>query len=231
MCSPPPARATRRLGLAAAVLSAEAAAAVLSATAAAAEAAAETRCPAAGDLEAGIYVAYDDGSLSRFVGRGDGRVTEDAFFDDGFASGYRYVTAAGLYPLESYDLLDGAVDGASRIDTVYPGAGEFPAPVAGLSWRAEAEVRSLRDGIFRQAVTLVIGTPGEARYGACRYQVLPARLRFQDEVSDSEERLDFIPVLGIAIFRAGGVTGQDYDAHQPVAISPAPPAGLPTFAR
>lgn len=188
-------------------------------------------CPAAADLPAGIYVAYDDGSLSRFVGTPGGRVVEDTFFDDTFSTGYRYVTAGGLYPLESYDIRDGAADPGSRTDTHYPDpAGGFPPPAAGLTWRAEAEVRSPRDGVFGQLITLSVGAAAAVRYGGCGYEVLPAVLRFQDEVADSQEHLDIVPALGIAIYRAGGVFGQDYEAHLPVAIARLPPAGMPAFA-
>jgi hypothetical protein len=214
-----PAASARRAGLAVALL-----------LAAGPAAAAADDCPLPDDLGAGVFVSYADGVLSRFVRDAGGRVFEDAFFDPDFAEGYRYVTAGGLLPLVSYDILDGLVDPDSRTDTDYPmPEAVFPAPAAGLVWRAEAEVRSQRDGNFRQLVTLNIGSPREARYGECAYEVLPVTLRFQDEISDSEEHLDFVLALGIAVFRAGGVTGQDYDVHDPVAIFRGAPAGLPEF--
>jgi len=214
-----PATSARRAGLAIALLAA-----------AGPGPAAADDCPGPDDPGAGVFVAYADGVLSRFVRLAGGRVVEDAFFDPGFAEGYRYVTAGGLLPVESYDILDGVVDAGSRTDTVYPmPVADFPAPVAGLVWRAEAEVRSQRDGNFRQLVTLNIGSPQEARYGECGYDVLPVTLRYQDEVSDSEELLDFVLALGIAVFRAGGATGLDYDVHEPVAIFRGAPEGLPAF--
>ncbi|MCC6306580.1 MAG: hypothetical protein IT545_15490 [Rhodobacteraceae bacterium] len=229
MCSPLAIAPGIRLGVVAAALVAHAGAA-----------AAEGACPVAADLRAGIHIAYEDGSHSRFVAVGAGagadgkagavRVVEDAYFDDSFTLGYRYVTVAGLFPVESYDIVDGAVDVGSRSDTTYPAATDgFPAPAAGLEWQAEAMVRSARDGDFAQRLSLSVGPPRPAAYGPCRYEVLPVRLRFQDEVSDSEEQLDFVVALGIAVYRAGGTVGQDYDVHDPVMLAREAPPGMPPF--
>lgn len=188
-------------------------------------------CPASpADLAAGIAVALDDGSVSRFRIDSALRIVEDVFFDESFSEGERFVYVGGILPVEWTPFDSAGLDPArgSRTDPGLPDDG-LPTLLSGLRWSVKAMVETGEGARYAQTLTLAVGPEREERYGPCRYSVLPVVLSFEDRTGRWEDRLDFLPLLGIAVYRGAAPRPGEPPAHAPVAIVTPPPAAMPAL--
>jgi hypothetical protein len=177
-------------------------------------------CPTGEDAaRAGVTVTYDDGSVSHYRRDADGVVTEESLFDDPEIDGYRVHALYGLYVLEEYDLIGGAADVVTRERQSFAdGLKALPRPAPGLAWQGMAEVTMEGLAPFPREVTVTMGAPATVRYGACSYESWPAELRHRDEADEYTVTLDYLPALGIAVFRAYSGTDGGTDSFTPLSI-------------
>lgn len=196
----------------------------LAATSAAAD------CPTARDLETGIVVAFDDGSLVRYRAGTGLQVIEDVFYDDSFDEGYRLTTLGGVLPLLAMDFDRRGLDRASAVRTGYamPEAA-FPVLTAGLAWSVEATLLEEGADPIRQSIAMTLGTAVERDWGACRYAVLPLTLVFGDDGGEATDAFDHVVPLGIGVFLGNVTPDAPTPPYTPVSISRILPGRMPAI--
>ncbi|MEM9814230.1 MAG: hypothetical protein AAF913_16360 [Pseudomonadota bacterium] len=180
-------------------------------------------CPVPGDLQSGIYVQHDDGSVTFFQASGDSTHTEYVTFaDDPIA--YRYNVSHIVFLTEFVDHENGSVLPDTRGSLAYTSDPAAALPLEpGKVWQSTVTT-TYADGSppEEERYTLTLGDPIDVVIGECSYQGVALSHLY---LADGYRYLltqNLIPDLGIAI-----ETGyRDFEApaeiYRPVAISTDP---------
>ena len=178
-------------------------------------------CPQArADALAGLTIVYDDGDVVHFTLSDDNILTEvtEATGDE---PAWVIRAVYGLYELEIHDLTeDGEIDlpTVERMDFAVP-LSELPAPEPGLRWTGEMTVKYVDELPFPRTVWVAADQPGTVSYGGCTYDSLQVFVRHRDDDDDTVLGFDWLPALGIAVYRSFADFGGRPDISTPVAIT------------
>jgi hypothetical protein len=188
--------------------------------------AAGASCPAGPDaLSTGIVVRYDDGSVSTFrSGDENGVVVEEAIYNDPDhdVDADIYRTLFGIYELEAI----GMQGGAPVPDTVVrrsfaASTADLPRPTPGLVWTGSAQVTYGADPALTAEITVTVGAEQRVGFGGCTYDSLTVLVREVDPETESVLVFDWLPDLGIGIYRSYAEPGGEPELYTPLSIEAA----------
>ena len=174
-------------------------------------------CPSSpADLDSGITITFDDGSVTRLKREADGMISERTEYNDGNGSGFLSRSKFGFAHVESSDTSGGEVVPEFRIVYDYGTGGLdlVTMPDTETTRFTTERKLSFADGFVRdQRVTFRTREYVERQWGDCTYRVLP--IEVSDFASDDgrAQTFGYVSDLGVAIFI--GVT--EWDA--PVALA------------
>ena len=178
-------------------------------------------CPdSRADALAGLTVVYDDGEVVHYTLSEDNILTE---LTEATAYDPAWVVRAlfGIYELEIHDLTeDGQIDlpTVERIDFGIP-LTDLPAPAPGLRWSGDVTVKYVDEPPFPRTVSVAADQPGRVSYGGCSYDSLQVFVRHRDDEEDMVMGFDWLPQLGIAVYRSFADFGEAADIYTPVSIT------------
>ncbi|SHI87924.1 hypothetical protein [Wenxinia saemankumensis] len=173
-------------------------------------------CVTAADLAGGIRVEYGDGT-AEIYSRRDGAVVHVRGMVDDVPS-YEFEIAHGTHLLSYRNIVDGAVDPASRQDYEYGiPPEEMPVPAPGGRWQASVTVTSA-EGDRQEAQSQVYDAAGTVSVGACTYATLPAIIAY-DTADAYMEGIRVLPELGIGYMLWNETDGVRSETVRVVSIS------------
>jgi hypothetical protein len=181
-------------------------------------------CPAGPEaLGAGIVVRYGDGSVSTFRSGGeDGVVVEDAAYNDpdGEVDSDVFRTLFGIYGFEAIGMKGGApvAETVVRRSFATP-TPDLPRPEPGLAWTGSAEVTYGTDAALTAEISVTVGGPQRVGFGECLYDSLTVLVREVDPEVERTLMFDWLPDLGIGIYRAYSEPGLPMELHTPLSIA------------
>jgi hypothetical protein len=174
-------------------------------------------CPSSpADLDAGITITFDDGSITRLSREADGVIVERTEYNDGNGSGFFSRSKFGFAHVESSDTSGGEVIPESRIVYDYGTSGLdlVTTPDTETTRFTTERTISFADGFARdQRVTFRTREYVERQWGDCTYRVLPVEVSDFDSDDGRAQTFGYVPDLGVAVFI--GVTEWDV----PVAVA------------
>lgn len=177
-------------------------------------------CPQADDLAEGIYVGYDDDSVTRYYSVTPGQVVEDTLFMDGSGNRFVVVTLGGLFELSFLDMPAGAADETSREVSNYPGDLAAELPVRAGQVIDTAAVTTYADGSSaREGYKVQIDEAPDVTIGDCRYRALAVRHTYVSTDGVFGIRQSYLPELGIAIYDGTSEAGADAETYIALWIS------------
>ncbi len=181
-------------------------------------------CPAGPDaLTAGIVVRYDDGSVSTFrSGGAAGVVVEEAVYNDPDhdVDADIYRTLFGIYEVEAMGMRGGVPVPDTVVRRTFAAAtDDLPRPAPGLVWTGRAEVAYGADPALAAEITVTVGGPQRIGVGACSYDSLTVLVREVDPEVESVLVFDWLPDLGIGLYRAYVEAGVDLELYTPTSIA------------
>ncbi|MDM7930512.1 hypothetical protein [Tabrizicola sp.] len=161
-------------------------------------------CPASpADLDGGITVTFDDGSVSRLNRDADGMIVERTNYNDAAGMGFEARSKFGFAYLESADTEKGAVISDRRILYDYgPGGLDLvTAPDTETTGFTTQRALTFSDGFKRdQRVTFRTREYVDRQWGDCSYRVLPVWVSDSDSDDGRAQAFDYVPDLGVAVF-------------------------------
>jgi len=158
-------------------------------------------CPQADDLAEGIYVGYDDDSVTRYYSTTAGQVIEDTMFMDGSGNRFVVVTLGGLFELSFIDMPGGFVDETSKERSEYADDLQAQLPVQAGQMIDTAAITNYADGsTAREAYKVVIEEAPDVTIGDCSYRAFAVEHTYvaPDGVFGIQQR--YLPELGIALY-------------------------------
>jgi hypothetical protein len=174
-------------------------------------------CPSSpADLNTGITITFDDGSITRLSREADGMIVERTEYNDGNGSGFFSRSKFGFAHVESADTSGGELVAESRLVYDYGTGGLdlVTTPDTETTRFTTERKLSFADGFVRdQRVTFRTREYVERRWGDCTYKVLPVEVSDFDSDDGRAQTFAYVPDLGVALFI--GVT--EWDA--PVAVA------------
>ncbi len=184
--------------------------------------AAVASCPAGPDaLNAGIVVRYDDGSVSTFRAGEDGVIVEEAVYNDPDNDYDVDVIRAlfGIYEIESIGISGGLPVPDSVVRRTFDTPlSDLPRPGPDLRWTGTTQVTYGLDPAVTAEITVAAGVAQRVDYGDCGYDSVLIVLREVDPDGEHSLAFDWLPDLGIAVFRAYSEPGDPPDLYTPVSI-------------
>lgn len=177
-------------------------------------------CPQADDLSEGIYVGYDDDSITRYYSVMPGEVIEDTMFMDGSGNRFVVITLGGLFELSFLDMPGGEADETSRERSEYASDLRAVQPVRAGQEISTAAITTYADGsVAREAYTVEIDVAPDVMIGGCRYQALEVHHSYvsTDGVFGIQQR--YLPELGIAIYDGTTEAGAEPETYAALWIS------------
>jgi hypothetical protein len=177
-------------------------------------------CPQADDLAEGIYVGYDDDSVTRYYSTTAGEVIEDTMFMDGSGNRFVVVTLAGLFELSFVDMPGGIVDETSRESSEYAGDLTVELPVQAGQMIDTAAITTYADGsTAREAYKVAIEEAPDVTIGDCRYRAFVVEHTYvaADGVFGIQQR--YLPELGIALYDGTTEEGAEPETYAALWIS------------
>lgn len=185
---------------------------------------AAAECPQAEDLAQGIYVGYDDNSVTRYYSTTPGEVIEDTVFNDGSGNRFVVITLGGLFELTFLDMPAGQVDETSRETSTYESdlAGELPVR-EGQQIRTVAVTTYADGATAREDYTLEIGAAPDLTIGDCSYAALAVSHRYDSLQGVFGIQQTFLPELGIAIYDGTTKAGGPPESYSALWISDSAP--------
>lgn len=157
-------------------------------------AAAQTTCPTAADLQAGIHLDFSDGTTETYRRTGPATASVEGF--DGVEVYFRLEIAHGTHLLDYVNVYEGAPEEESRQVYDYGVPPEqLPVPVAGARFNSEVTVTA-SDGTRRedQFQAYVEGPP--LTIGGCIYEVIDVVIAY-DTPDNYIEHINYLPQLGL----------------------------------
>lgn len=177
-------------------------------------------CPLADDLAEGIYVGYDDGSVTRYYSTTPGEVIEDTMFMDGSGNRFVVVTLGGLFELSFVDMPGGVIDDIRRERTEYEMdlRGELPVE-AGLTIDTTAITAYADGSTAREDYMVEIVEAPDLTIGDCRYSVLGVEHTYVSAEGIFGIQQSYLPELGIAIYDGTTEEGESPETYTALWIS------------
>jgi len=179
-------------------------------------------CPASpGDLDGGITVTFDDGSVTRLNREADGMILERTDYNDAAGMGFVSRSKFGFAYLESSDTEKGEVIGDSRILYDYgPGGLDLvTTPDTETTRFTTQRDLTFSDGFTReQRVTFRTREYVQKSWGDCAYRVLPVEVSDFDSDDGRAQTFAYIADLDVAVFIGVNEWDEPIGVAEPVSI-------------
>lgn len=182
-------------------------------------------CPNAWDLADGIWVRYDDGSVTRYISEGSGYVTETTSFDDPEDGvDFAVTMLGGLYEISFIDLPGGMPDPDSQGSQTYSADLQAHVPLLPGTSFASWVTTTYADGTSdpRERYVVSAGQPAKIDIGLCRYTAFPVTHTYVGEEGLYGLTYQFLPDLGISLFQLYRDLGDAPEAVRALRISDTP---------
>ncbi|MDB4214069.1 hypothetical protein N9741_04330 [Octadecabacter sp.] len=155
------------------------------------------QCPVGADLQNGIRAIESDGVSHVYTAQRNGIVEVEINSSDGYVS--RNLLAQGNHLLQLADVENGMLVPSSITNYSYstPPA-TLPVPSANAVWNTQTIVREGLE-IYREIQTQTWGATFDLTIGACTYDAIPGKLRYEREDYSIDEGVYFIPELGFSL--------------------------------
>ncbi len=183
-------------------------------------------CPTGPDaLNTGVVVRYSNGMVSTFRGGDqDGVVVEEVVYNapDAEVDADIFRMLHGIHELEAISMKDG-VPLAERVTRrSFDGdAADLPRLSAGLVWMGSAQMTFGAEAPVTSEISVRVGDPQRVGFGACTYDSLSVLVRESDPQSEGLLVFDWLPDLGIALWRGYSEQGLTPEVFTPVSIDAA----------
>lgn len=153
-------------------------------------------CPVSGDLDTGIQLSHEDGTVEVYRAISPGIVELIGEYPDGYIS--RTLTGQGVYLLEFADLVDGEIDPSTRITYAMRDLPtDLPVPKDGVTFRAAMTVTN-SDEMYAEKLAATWGEQTQMTYDGCSYTMIPGTLSYVNSDYSYEEGLHYLPELEFA---------------------------------
>lgn len=183
--------------------------------------AAMANCPVGADLADGIYVTYDDESITRYTGTIGGEVVEHTDITDGSGDVYIVPTLSGLYGTGYVDGPGGTLDESTRETLVYSeDMSKFLPVAAGQQFNVKLK-RLFADGSdpSEERYSVVVGQELPINIGGCSFTALPVTHTFVDADGVYGLFQHYLPELGIGVYVSYSEMGAEPDVYEVLEIS------------
>lgn len=182
-------------------------------------------CPATTeDARRGILVTYDDGLTVASRLMPDGLQEDIESEPDGSGDGYVVLARYGIFPLEEMPVVASRRQVQDRWRFVYPqDIATLPKIVPGLRWQGIVTMIDGTDATEEWQMSVIAGRQIDVVHGGCAFSVIPvvSRATVPDEFDDFIG-FDFVPALGLSLYRGYSETALASDLPAIVAIGPYP---------
>lgn len=176
------------------------------------------------DARRGILIAYDDGLTVASRLLPDGLQEDIERESDGSGDGYFVLSRYGVFPLEEMPIDAGKRQLAERWRFVYPqDIATLPQIVPGLRWQGVVTMIDGTEATEEWKMSVTAGRQIEVVHGGCELSVIPvvSRATVPGEFDDFIG-FDFVPALGLALYRGYSESPRADDLPGIVAFSPYP---------
>ncbi len=188
----------------------------------AAAGAAKAECPTGPqDLDAGITLGFEDGSVTQLVREADGMIVERTEYNDGSGAGFFSRSKFGFAYLEIYDTLNGEPlpDARAGFDYGPAGLDLVDVPKTEITRYTLERTISFADGTnATERVTFETREFEQRDWGGCAYRVLPVEVSDFDADDGRAEVFDYLPDLGVAVFIGASEWDELVSGAEPASI-------------
>jgi|GEM_PF-6911355 len=183
--------------------------------------AAVASCPVAADLADGIYVTYDDDSMTRYSGTIGGEVEEWTRIEDGSGDVYVVPTISGLFATGYIDWPEGKADETTRETVVFDkDLAQFLPVRAGQIINLNLKRSFVSGGEpDTERYSVVVGQEKTVELAGCSYIALQVTHTFVSGDGVFGLVQEYLPELGIGIYTSYAELGETPDVYQVLEIS------------
>jgi hypothetical protein len=186
---------------------------------------ASAQCPATlEDGLRGVLITYNDGSTMASRLRPDGLQEDIETYNDGTDEAYFVLGKAAIFAIEETPMLGTDLVLADRWTFAFPGGVRaLPDIVPRLRWDGTFSQTNADGSTAEWSMSVVAGRLMRVDYGGCQFEVIPLVSRTEDEDGFVDFlAYDYVPAVGLAIFRGYSETPQPEEILQIVSFGPYP---------
>lgn len=176
------------------------------------------------DARRGILLTFDDGLTVASRLLPDGLQEDFEREPDGSGDGYLVRSRFGVFPLEEVPIEAGRQQLQERWRFIYPqDITTLPEVVPGLRWSATVSVVEGDDDAEEWKMTVIAGRQVSITHAGCEFQAIPVVTRTTlPDGHDDYIGFDFVPALGLSLYRGYSETAQADSLPAIIAIGPYP---------
>jgi len=149
-------------------------------------------CPTAADMQKGVVVAINDGTVEVHRSLANDLIVVDVTYPDGDI--FQNTFLHGVF-INTLSPVEGGVIQPTKAWT-YQYQTSLPPPAPNTQGSFRAKTGSLIEGFFDEDTTYTWGPMTTMQIGACRYQMIEGRFSFVTGRYRSNEVINYLPELG-----------------------------------
>ncbi|ANT62906.1 hypothetical protein AYJ57_20710 (plasmid) [Salipiger sp. CCB-MM3] len=162
-------------------------------------AAALSTCPTADSLTHGVFIKYDDGSISRITPFDETTNFEEVVYDDN--DRYGYVMAGGVLVQRSFTFKGIHISAKSVMDVSFTGGSvDIDNMEEGSDLFLEF-TKTRAGGPVQGNVTIDVGETSTLDIGECSYAATAVTVTEKSDTERAVFRLYWLPLLGVSVYR------------------------------
>ncbi|MEL6958394.1 MAG: hypothetical protein AAGL89_05510 [Pseudomonadota bacterium] len=163
-------------------------------------------CPTAADLDGGVRVTEDDGTINLFTRQADGFVRNDGTATFGYT--YRNILAQGTHLIELGDTENGEYIAGTIRTVEFPGGNAaLPVPSPNTSVEYETTVDT-GTSVYPETQTQVWGAQTTLQIGDCTYDMIPGDLTYVNDSFTVFEGIYYLPEVGLGLLHTYQIEGE-----------------------